>query len=59
MKARERVRERPYAWKKAWKKCASTMDSNDQAYGPKLNIADFQIVNELSYLMRFLPMTYQ
>ena len=45
--------------KDAWKKVGWTTDPNDrQGYSPKLNIADFQIVDEMSYLRRFLPMTY-
>ena len=57
MRGRERVKKDD--WKKVWKKGGWTMEPNNcQAYGPKLDIEDFQIVNELSYLIRFLPMAY-
>ena len=47
------------AWKKACKKVGWTTDPNDrQGYSPKLIVADFQIVDEMSYVRRFLPMTY-
>ena len=57
MRARERLRRVP--GRSSGRQVGETMDSNNhQAYASKLNIADFQIVDELSYLMWFLPMTY-
>ena len=35
------------------------MDPNQhKLYGPKLNLQDFEVFDELGYLIRFLPMDY-
>ena len=35
------------------------MDPNQhKLYGPKLNLQDFEVFDELGYLVRFLPMDY-
>lgn len=42
-----------------WRKGGWTMNPNErQPFGPKLNLPDYGLKDELSYFMRFLPMDY-
>ena len=46
-------------WKKEWKKGGWTIDPYDRhPYGPKLHITDYVMLNEINYLLRFLPIDY-